>query len=189
MSVYLTDERSLLDLADTIRAKAGTSGLLTFPAGFAQAVSDLPSGGRENLLLTQGLTWSRGYLSASGNVQTQNATNLEATSSFIPLPADASKHLLLALELPVENAGSAWAAFFVYDANQAVLGSRKQFSFYDSVTVGSRKLVCAMADFTETGAAYLRVSFRTFGSAKAFLEAGNAPQEAVDLLGVTVTGA
>lgn len=45
MSNYLASDTDLTSVADAIRAKGGTSAQLAFPAGFVQAIADIPSGG------------------------------------------------------------------------------------------------------------------------------------------------
>lgn len=45
MSDYLTTDTDLTTVADAIRTKGGTSALLEWPSGFAQAIADIPSGG------------------------------------------------------------------------------------------------------------------------------------------------
>ena len=42
---YLVQEESLISIADAIRAKAGTSDKLAFPAGFAEAIAGITAGG------------------------------------------------------------------------------------------------------------------------------------------------
>lgn len=187
MSIYLTDGADLTSVAASIRSKGGTSGALSFPEGFVSAVGAIPvEPPRTNLLQVEGLTWYRGYLNSAGGVQTQNATNLEMTSGFVPVPENPSKHLMLSVELPAENASSIWGACFLYDANQNKVGARKVFSFVEGVTSGDRKLMSAMTDYSDSTVRYIRVSFRTFGSAKACLEIERAPKEAMDLVGLTI---
>lgn len=45
MANYLTTDTDLTSVADAIRTKGGTSAALAFPAGFVQAIADIPSGG------------------------------------------------------------------------------------------------------------------------------------------------
>lgn len=45
MADYLTTDTDLTTVADAIRTKGGTSAALEWPSGFAQAISDIPSGG------------------------------------------------------------------------------------------------------------------------------------------------
>lgn len=44
MSDYIVDSADLTGIANAIRAKGGTSGQLTFPAGFVSAVESIPTG-------------------------------------------------------------------------------------------------------------------------------------------------
>ena len=45
MTEYLTNDVDLKKVADAIRTKAGTTDLLTYPDGFAAAISNIPTGG------------------------------------------------------------------------------------------------------------------------------------------------
>ena len=50
---YLVDGADMTAVADAIRAKGGTTAPLSFPAGMAEAVRDIPSGGTD---ISLGLT-------------------------------------------------------------------------------------------------------------------------------------
>lgn len=45
MADYVVSDTSLTAVADAIRTKGGTSASLAFPAGFVQAIADIPTGG------------------------------------------------------------------------------------------------------------------------------------------------
>lgn len=45
MSMYIVDSRDLVDVADAIRTKGGTSASLEFPDGFVDAIEDISGGG------------------------------------------------------------------------------------------------------------------------------------------------
>lgn len=45
MSNYIVSDTDLTSVANAIRTKGGTSASLAFPAGFVQAIGDIPSGG------------------------------------------------------------------------------------------------------------------------------------------------
>ena len=53
MAEYLVQDTSLTAVADAIREKGGTTAPLSFPAGMAEAVRDIPSGGTD---ISLGLT-------------------------------------------------------------------------------------------------------------------------------------
>ena len=46
---YLVSDTDLTSVANAIRAKGGTSGQLSFPAGFNTAIANIPSGGGNDL--------------------------------------------------------------------------------------------------------------------------------------------
>ena len=50
MPNYLVDGQDLTSVADAIRAKGGTSDPLTFPGGFIDAIDDIPTGGKNQLI-------------------------------------------------------------------------------------------------------------------------------------------
>ena len=187
MAKYLTDDTDLTAVADAIRAKGGSAAKLSFPEGFVKTVQDLPGAeDRPNLLGVAGLQWFPGYLNASGNLQNPSATNQEMTSDFAALPRDATGQLLFTLELPAANAASCWGAYIVYDAGKNILGSRRQFAFIEGVSGNGRKLMCSLSDHGESRAAFIRVSFRSFGSARVCLETVPSLQEDMADKGVPV---
>lgn len=55
---YTTTSTELITVADAIRAKGGTSAALEWPSGFAQAISDISSGGGSVLTLYTNANWS-----------------------------------------------------------------------------------------------------------------------------------
>lgn len=50
MARVITDDSSLVEIADAIREKGGTSDALAFPAGFAEAIAAIQTGGGLSLI-------------------------------------------------------------------------------------------------------------------------------------------
>ena len=172
MAAYLTNDTDLTAVAQAVRVMGGTSAALKFPDGYIKAITALPvEKPQENLLRDK--AWVRGYFNDAGEIKTPGY-GMEMTSDFVPLPKDPSDCLLFVTKLP-ENAGSSWGAYILYDGNKAILGTRKTFNFVERAADGNRKLIWALSDLTETGAAFLRLSFRTYGTAEVYLGRTKVP--------------
>ena len=109
-------------------------------------------------------TESPGYLTTSGSINAQSSTNLEVYSDFISLPSGV-EGFTFKWWLLTANGGSAWIRAIFYDASKVMLD-------YAS---GSIVMVGEDGDYTlykrtftlPTGTAFVRISYRTFGSHKA----------------------
>lgn len=109
-------------------------------------------------------TENPGYLATSGAISSQSASNLEVYSDFISLPSGIEEFTFKWWVLTA-NAGQAWIRTIFYDTSKAVL----DYASGSIVTVGED------GDYTlytrtfapPTGAAFVRISYRTFGNHKA----------------------
>lgn len=72
MAEYLVQGESITAVADAIREKGGTTAPLSFPAGMAEAVRDIPSGGTDIVItsnVTNALDFCNIFASAIGSDQ------------------------------------------------------------------------------------------------------------------------
>jgi hypothetical protein len=113
-----------------------------------------------------------GYLTDSGAVASPGGVTQERTSDYIPVtPGDAMAYQCW-VNVP---AGSIpWAAYCFYDSGRAKTGSVVAVTDATSTASDGSKYI-AQTFTVPNGAAYIRVSFRTFGAARAKLEVGSTP--------------
>lgn len=72
MAERIVQEESLVAVADAIRAKGGTSGALSFPAGFADAIAAIQAGGGGGEVTMNGYTVLSGAFTVSEDISTDN---------------------------------------------------------------------------------------------------------------------
>lgn len=122
-------EANLKTVADAIREKAGTSGALAFPAGFAEAIAAISAGGGE----------SGGGKKATGTVTTNGALNgyyelatLDFTPSWIAImrteEATTSRVLMLAVlanEIPARIYAAYYSSRWYANFDQRGVNSNK----------------------------------------------------------------
>ena len=113
-----------------------------------------------------------GYINTDGGVSAPGAQAQERVSEYIAVtPGDAMAYQCW-VNVP---AGSIpWAAYCFYDSDRAKTGSVVAVTDATSTASDGSKYI-AQAFTVPSGAAYIRVSFRTFGAARAKLEVGSTP--------------
>ena len=113
-----------------------------------------------------------GYINADGGVAAPGAETQERVSEYIAVtPGDAMAYQCW-VNVP---AGSIpWAAYCFYDSGRAKTGSVVAVTDATSTASDGSKYI-AQTFTVPSGAAYIRVSFRTFGAARAKLEVNSAP--------------
>lgn len=98
MAQYIVTDTELTSVAAAIRLRGGTSALLTWPSGYAQAIRDIPGGGGGSTILS-GADAPTAAVGADGYIYLQ----YEDTASIIAaLPSDAT---LLSY---IESSGTQW---------------------------------------------------------------------------------
>lgn len=125
---------------------------------------------KENLFaLTRSV---EGYINTDGGVAAPGAETKERVSEYIAVtPGDAMAYQCW-VNVP---AGSIpWAAYCFYDSDRAKTGSVVAVTDATSTASDGSKYI-AQTFTVPSGAAYIRVSFRTFGAARAKLEVGSTP--------------
>jgi len=125
---------------------------------------------KENLFaLTRSV---EGYINTDGGVSAPGAQTQERVSEYIAVtPGDAMAYQCW-VNVP---AGSIpWAAYCFYDSDRAKTGSVVAVTDATSTASDGSKYI-AQTFTVPNGAAYIRVSFRTFGAARAKLEVGSTP--------------
>jgi hypothetical protein len=113
-----------------------------------------------------------GYINADGGVAAPGAETQERVSEYIAVtPGDAMAYQCW-VNVP---AGSIpWAAYCFYDSGRAKTGSVVAVTDATSTASDGSKYI-AQTFTVPSGAAYIRISFRTFGAARAKLEVNSAP--------------
>lgn len=89
-------DSDLEDVADAIRAKGGTSASLAFPAGFVQAIADIPSGGGGDYTAADWLDLSK----PTGAVVSDSAVGSSFPATFQGHTGITSVHLTTATAVP-----------------------------------------------------------------------------------------
>lgn len=113
-----------------------------------------------------------GYINTDGGVAAPGAEAKERVSEYIAVtPGDAMAYQCW-VNVP---AGSIpWAAYCFYNSDRAKTGSVVAVTDATSTASDGSKYI-AQTFTVPSGAAYIRVSFRTFGAARAKLEVGSTP--------------
>lgn len=128
----------------------------------------------ENLIVHSGMI--SGYISNnSGTIAVASNVSVEKTTDFIAINPNT---IYIFKQFFSESiTGDAWVAYLFYDSNKSPVGSRYGATQSTELDLFGRRRVVVEVSTTNTSAAYVRVSFRTYGyDCKPMFYRGNKEQ-------------
>lgn len=86
MADYLVTDTELTSIANAIRTKGGTSASLSFPSGFSDAISAIPTGGSNNVQVTFSKTSP--YISLNAYPNSASVDDTDPDNLVFTIPQD-----------------------------------------------------------------------------------------------------
>lgn len=126
MAEYLVQDTSLTAVADAIREKGGTTAPLSFPAGMAAAVRDIPSGGTD---ISLGLTAAT--VGQTVKVKAVDASGVPTAWEAVDMGGDETWELIAEIDFDVDAANDV----FVWEYQN--LPNYKELAYKKVSLVGS----------------------------------------------------
>lgn len=107
MADYFVNENSLIEIADAIRSKTGTTGELQFPDGFIEEINEIETSTTENATLKQKIF--SGTVDASGVVNMSVDSGQKIVSAYLNGATEAL-NILCVINVENECMAGAWTS-------------------------------------------------------------------------------